>query len=575
MNKPNLDHLRHSCAHLLAAAVVELWPETKRTIGPAIENGFYYDFDFGPIKISEDDLPKIEAKMHEVLSTWDKFEGREVTVAQAKATYSDNPYKLELIEEFSQKGQKLTFYRSGSYEDLCLGGHTDNPKEVLKHFKLLSLAGAYWRGSEKNKMLTRIYGTCFSTQEELSEYLSQLEEAKKRDHKKLGPALDLFMFHETAPGMPYWLPKGLTIINELVDFWRAEHAKRGYQEIKSPLINKKELYETSGHWDHYLENMFVSEPEEGQVYALKPMNCPNAMVVFESKTRSYRELPLRLSDTDTLHRYERSGTLMGLLRVREFSQDDAHIFVSPDQIEEEYKQVMEITDLFYSIFGIDYSYRLGTRPENFMGEAKTWDKAEAELNEILNGCGKPFSILKGDGAFYGPKIDILMKDSIGRQWQMGTIQLDFQIPQRFNLKYSDSQGNLQTPVVIHRVVYGSLERFVGILIEHFSGAFPIWIAPVQAIILPISDKHLEYALEVLSQLSESNLRIEIDSRNQPLNSRIRDAQLQKIPYMLIVGNKEQASKNVSIRHRSGQEEIKTISEFSKHIKDEVDTKAIH
>ena len=575
MNKPNLDHLRHSCAHLLAAAVVELWPETKRTIGPAIENGFYYDFDFGPIKISEDDLPKIEAKMHEVLSTWDKFEGREVTVAQAKATYSDNPYKLELIEEFSQKGQKLTFYRSGSYEDLCLGGHTDNPKEVLKHFKLLSLAGAYWRGSEKNKMLTRIYGTCFSTQEELSEYLSQLEEAKKRDHKKLGPALDLFMFHETAPGMPYWLPKGLTIINELVDFWRAEHAKRGYQEIKSPLINKKELYETSGHWDHYLENMFVSEPEEGQVYALKPMNCPNAMVVFESKTRSYRELPLRLSDTDTLHRYERSGTLMGLLRVREFSQDDAHIFVSPDQIEEEYKQVMEITDLFYSIFGIDYSYRLGTRPENFMGEAKTWDKAEAELNEILNGCGKPFSILKGDGAFYGPKIDILMKDSIGRQWQMGTIQLDFQIPQRFNLKYSDSQGNLQTPVVIHRVVYGSLERFVGILIEHFSGAFPIWIAPVQAIILPISDKHLEYALEVLSQLSESNLRIEIDSRNQPLNSRIRDAQLQKIPYMLIIGNKEQASKNVSIRHRSGQEEIKTISEFSKHIKDEVDTKAIH
>ena len=575
MNKPDLDHLRHSCAHLLAAAVVELWPETKRTIGPAIENGFYYDFDFGPIKISEDDLPKIEAKMHEVLSTWDKFEGREVTVAQAKATYSDNPYKLELIEEFSQKGQKLTFYRSGSYEDLCLGGHTDNPKEVLKHFKLLSLAGAYWRGSEKNKMLTRIYGTCFSTQEELSEYLSQLEEAKKRDHKKLGPALDLFMFHETAPGMPYWLPKGLTIINELVDFWRAEHAKRGYQEIKSPLINKKELYETSGHWDHYLENMFVSEPEEGQVYALKPMNCPNAMVVFESKTRSYRELPLRLSDTDTLHRYERSGTLMGLLRVREFSQDDAHIFVSPDQIEEEYKQVMEITDLFYSIFGIDYSYRLGTRPENFMGEAKTWDKAEAELNEILNGCGKPFSILKGDGAFYGPKIDILMKDSIGRQWQMGTIQLDFQIPQRFNLKYSDSQGNLQTPVVIHRVVYGSLERFVGILIEHFSGAFPIWIAPVQAIILPISDKHLEYALEVLSQLSESNLRIEIDSRNQPLNSRIRDAQLQKIPYMLIIGNKEQASKNVSIRHRSGQEEIKTISEFSKHIKDEVDTKAIH
>ncbi len=571
----NLDSLRHSCAHLLAAAVMELWPETKRTIGPSIENGFYYDFDFDGIKISEDELPKIEAKMHQVLETWDKFEGREVTIDQAKAAYPNNPYKLELIEEFSKEGQSLTFYKSGSYEDLCRGGHTDNPKEDIKHFKLLSLAGAYWRGSEKNKMLTRIYGTCFPSQKELEDYLNQLEEAKKRDHKKLGPALDLFMFHETAPGMPYWLPKGLTIINELVNFWREEHDKRGYREIKSPLINKKELYETSGHWDHYLENMFISEPEKGQVYALKPMNCPNAMIVFGSKTRSYRDLPLRLSDTDTLHRYERSGTLMGLLRVREFSQDDAHIFVSPDQIKAEYQRVMEITELFYSIFGIEYSYRLGTCPENFMGEIKTWDSAEKELKEILAACGKLFTVLEGDGAFYGPKIDILMKDSLGREWQMGTIQLDFQIPQRFDLKYSDSQGSLQTPVVIHRVIYGSLERFIGILIEHFAGSFPVWLAPVQAIILPISEKHLDYATLVNKELAKGRIRVDLDSRNESLPAKIRDAQLQKIPYLLVIGDKEVSAETLAVRKRGERETASlSLSQFSSLINQAIADKVI-
>ena len=569
----NLDNLRHSCAHLLAAAILELWPNAKRTIGPAIENGFYYDFDFGKEKISEDDLAKIEAKMHEVAKDWSAFTGREVSKAEAKKLYRDNSYKLELIDEFSGEGQTLTIYKSGNYEDLCRGGHVDNPREQLKHFKLLSLAGAYWRGDEKNKMLTRIYGTVWPTQEELDHYLWQQEEAKKRDHKKLGPALELFMFHETAPGMPYWLPKGLVVINELVSFWRQEHTKRGYQEIKSPLINKKELYVTSGHWDHYLENMFISQTDEKEVYALKPMNCPNAMVVFGNRNRSYRELPLRLSDTDTLHRFERSGTLNGLLRVREFSQDDAHIFVSEDQIRDEYQKLFEITERFYSIFSIEYRFRLGTRPEKFMGEAAAWDKAEAELKNILDQSGKEYTVLEGDGAFYGPKIDILMKDILGRDWQMGTMQLDFQIPARFNLKYAAADGSQQTPIVIHRVIYGSLERFVGILIEHCAGAFPTWLAPVQVIMLPVSDKHQEYAAKIVDQLKEAGIRVELNDKNEPLNARVRDAQLQKIPYMLIVGDKETKSNTVSERGRSGKDlGQKPAGEFISNIKHEIDNR---
>src|SRR3989338_4604130 len=347
----NLDNLRHSATHLLAAAAIKLWPQAKRAIGPGIEAGFYYDFDFGDTKISEIDFPKIEAEMHRILKSWDKFERREMSPEEAKKIFADNPYKLELIAEFAGQGRTLSLYQSGNYVDLCRGGHIANPQKQLQHFKLLPVAGAYWRGSEKNKMLTRIYGTAFPTKAELDHYLWQLEEAKKRDHKKIGPQLELFMFHETAPGMPYWLPKGLIVINELVSFWREEHVKRGYQEIKSPLINKKELYVTSGHWDHYLENMFISRTDEEEIYALKPMNCPNAMVVFGSRNRSYKELPLRLSDTDTLHRYERSGVLNGLLRVREFSQDDAHIFVSEDQIRDEFNEIFAIVDRFYSIFG--------------------------------------------------------------------------------------------------------------------------------------------------------------------------------------------------------------------------------
>lgn len=570
-DKEHLDHLRHSTAHLLAAAVMELWPDTKRTIGPAIENGFYYDFAFSA-PISDEDLPKIEQKMRQILPTWTGFKRQEVSKEQALDEYKGNEFKEELINEFAGEGQTLTFYTSGNYSDLCRGGHAEKMSE-LAHFKLLSVAGAYWRGDEKNPMLTRIYGTAWPTAEELDEYLHQLEEAKKRDHRKLGPQLDLFFFHETAPGMPYWLPKGVTIVNELVNFWRQEHQARGYQEIVSPLLNKKELYVTSGHWEHYREDMFIAETDEGEVYGVKPMNCPNAMVVFGSKMRSYRDLPLRLGDTDTLHRAERSGTLNGLLRAREFRQDDAHIFVSEDQIASEYQNLFELVERFYSIFNLTYSFRLGTRPEGFLGDIATWNKAEATLKQILDQSGKDYFIEEGDGAFYGPKVDILMQDSLGRSWQMGTIQLDFQLPQRFKLTYVDSDGKQKTPITIHRVIYGSLERFIGILTEHYAGAFPLWLAPVQVMLIPISDKHLAYATQVAQSLKDRQVRVEIDGRNESMGAKIRNAQLQKIPYMAVVGEREEADKTVAVRLREGgTQEVLHLEDFLDRITRQIDTK---
>ncbi|TSC87487.1 MAG: threonyl-tRNA synthetase [Microgenomates group bacterium Gr01-1014_16] len=567
----NLDDLRHSCAHLLAAAVMDLYPKALRTIGPAIENGFYYDFD--NLKISDSDLPAIEAKMHEIAKSWIGFERIGIDNDQAIKQFSHNPYKLELIEEY--KDQDLTLYKSGEFVDLCRGGHVEHPDKELKHFKLLSIAGAYWRGDEKNKMLTRIYGTCWPTQGELDKYLWQQEEAKKRDHKKLGPSLELFMFHETAPGMPYWLPKGVILYNELIKFWREEHSKKGYQEIVSPILNKKELYITSGHYDHYWEDMFVAKTADEGEYGVKAMNCPNAHIVFGSKTRSYRDLPLRLSDTDTLHRYERSGTLNGLLRVREFRQDDAHIYVSEDQVEPEYKEVFEIVKRFYSIFGMEYAFRLGTRnPDNFMGDIETWNKAESTLKTILEHSEVDYSILEGDGAFYGPKVDILMKDALGRSWQMGTVQLDFQQPRRFKLQYTDNNGQPQTPIAIHRVVYGSLERFIGILIEHFGGAFPTWLSPVQVVVLPISDKHLDYAKKVESQLKSANIRVELNEKSEPLNARVRDAEMQKVPYILVVGDREAASDSVSVRRRGTKESnSQPVSEFISQISHEISARA--
>lgn len=574
MNKnENLNNLRHSCAHLLAAAVVELWPDTKRTIGPSIENGFYYDFEFSK-PITEEDLPKIEKKMAELLPTWSHFEHRAITKEEAEALFKDNPYKLELIKEIVENKDPITIYKSGDFEDLCRGGHSENPSKEIGAFKLLSLAGAYWRGSEKNKMLTRIYGTCFPTQQELDKYLNMLDEAKKRDHKKLGPQLELFFFHETSPGMAYWLPKGVIVYNQLLQFWREEHSKRGYQETFSPMLNKKDLYITSGHFDHYWQDMFVADMGENEVYGVKAMNCPNAMTIFGFKTRSYKDLPLRLSNTDPLHRYELSGVLNGLFRVREFRQDDAHIFVREEQIEEEYKRLFEIVEKFYSIFKLEYSFRLGKRPEKFMGEASIWDKAEKVLEEILKGSGKPYEIAEGEGAFYGPKIDILIKDSLGREWQLGTLQLDFQQPTRFDLKYTDSDGQVKTPIAIHRVVYGSLERFIGILIEHYGGAFPTWLAPVQVQIIPIADRHQEYAQKVLEQLISANIRVEIDIRAEKMQAKIRDAQTQKIPYMIIVGDREEKENKIAVRTRSGQDlGAITFDEFLTRIKAEVELKS--
>jgi threonyl-tRNA synthetase len=572
-DKESLDQLRHSAAHLLAAAVMELWPDTKRTIGPSIENGFYYDFAFSQ-PISDEDLPRIEAKMREILPTWQGFARHEVTKDQALQDYADNPFKQELITQFTQEGQNLTYYQSGSFFDLCRGGHVDRPAETLQFFKLLSLAGAYWRGDEKNPMLTRIYGTAWPSQQELEAYLTQLEEAKKRDHRKLGPALDLFFFHETAPGMPYWLPKGVVIVNELVNFWRQEHKARGYQEIVSPLINKQELYVTSGHWEHYREDMFIAQTDEGEVYGLKPMNCPNAMVVFGTKLRSYRDLPLRLGDTDTLHRAERSGTLNGLLRAREFRQDDAHIFVTESQVEAEYQNLFELVERFYSIFNLDYSFRLGTRPESYMGDLETWNQAESTLKAILEHSKKDYFIEEGDGAFYGPKIDILMKDSLGRSWQMGTIQLDFQLPRNFKLTYVDTDGKEKTPITIHRVIYGSLERFIGILTEHYAGAFPLWIAPVQAMIIPISDKHMAYAQQLRQQLDVAGIRVELDGRNESMGAKIRDAQMQKVPYMLVVGDKEQTDGSVAVRHRDGgAQEVLQVDAFLDRILQQISQKS--
>ncbi len=551
MSKETLEHKRHSLAHLLAAAVLELWPDAKRAIGPAIENGFYYDFD--NMKVSDEDLPRIEAKMREILPTWREFIKDNISPNEAKKLFADNPYKLELIDEYAD--QSLTTYTSGKYVDLCRGGHIENPSKDIdpESFKLTHLAGAYWRGSEKNPMLTRIYGVAFDTKKELDEYLAMLEEAKKRDHKVLGPKLGLFMFHETAPGMPYWLPKGMIVLNELINFWRNEHSARGYQEISSPLVNKKELWEISGHWEHYRENMFLADMGNGEVYGVKAMNCPNAMVVFDSQLHSYRDLPLRLSDTDILHRYELSGTLNGLLRVRSFRQDDSHNFVTEDQIEEEYERILEIAERFYGIFGLEYHLRLGTRPEKFLGEPELWDKAEAALKNILKKTKKEYLILEGDGAFYGPKIDILMKDALGREWQMGTIQLDFQQPRRFNLHYIDQEGQKKTPVVIHRVIYGSLDRFIGLLIEHFAGAFPLWLSPVQIAVLPIGEKHVEEAGKVTEYFKSLGLRAELHDQNESIGKKIRAVEMMKIPYLAIMGDKELSAHNVSVRKRGGED----------------------
>ena len=554
-----LSNLRHSLAHLLAAAVMELYPDTKRTIGPSIDNGFYFDFEFSE-PISDTDLPKIEKVMRKILPTWKNFEKHELSADEAKKEYPNNPYKHELIDEFTQNGEKVTFYKSGNYWDLCKGGHVENMKDVPSDcFKLDRVAGAYWRGDEKNKMLTRIYGLAFENKKELDTYIVQREEAEKRDHKKLGRELGLLMFHETAPGMPYWLPKGLILYKELENYWRKRHADLGYLEIASPLVNKSDLWKISGHWDHYKDDMFIANMGENEVYGIKPMNCPNAMIVFKSMQVSYKDLPLRLSDTDRLHRYERSGVLNGLFRCRSFQQDDSHNYVTEEMIAEEYRKIMEICKEFYGIFNLEYSFRLGTRPKEYLGDVETWDKAEKALHDVLEKSGKEYSVADGDGAFYGPKIDIIMKDAIGRDWQMGTIQLDFQQPRRFELEYTDKDGKKKTPVVIHRVIYGSLERFIGILIEHTAGAFPLWLSPVQVKVIPVRANHNEYAKKVFELLKENNIRAELDDKDENLGTKVRDAKTNKIPYWIVIGDKEIEAEKVTLESRDSG----TLGQISK------------
>ena len=561
----------HTTSHIMAQAVKRLFPEAKVTIGPSIENGFYYDFDVEK-PFSEEDLRAIEEEMKKIIKEDLEIERFELPREEAIKFMEEKnePYKVELIKELPE-GEVISFYKQGEFTDLCRGPHLPTTGAV-KAVKLLTSSGAYWRGDEHNKMLQRIYGISFPKMSELEEYLNMIEEAKKRDHRKLGKELDLFFFDETAPGMAYWMPKGFKMMNILIDLWRKEHEKRGYMEFSGPQLNSSELWKISGHWDHYKEDMFVLTDSDGKEQALKPMNCPNAIKIFASKLRSYKDLPLRFNDIDVIHRNEKSGQLNGLFRVRMFRQDDAHNFITEDQIGSEIKDIVEIAKYLYGIFGLDFELTLSTRPDDYMGDIELWNKAEANLREVLDElCGEgQYRINEGDGAFYGPKIDIKMKDCLGREWQMGTVQVDFQLPLRFNLSYIDSNGEKKTPILIHRALFGSFERFIGIITEHFAGAFPVWLAPVQVKVLPISDSQKEYAEKIVEKLSKEGLRVEIDDRQEKIGYKIREAQLQKVPYMLILGEKEVESKSVGVRSRKdGDIGAMEADEFVNKIKEEI------
>ena len=559
---------RHTSSHILAQAVKRLYPETKLAIGPAIADGFYYDLD-RETPFTTEDLEKIEKEMKKIVKEALPIESftlpREEAIALMKE--KEEPYKVELIEDLPEDSI-ISFYKQGEFTDLCAGPHLMNTKAV-KAFKLTSLAGAYWRGNEKNKMLTRIYGTSFTKKADLDEYLTMMEEAKKRDHRKLGKELGLFMLREEGPGFPFFLPKGMALKNALLEYWREIHTKNGYVEISTPIMLSRHLWETSGHWDHYKENMYTTVIDD-QDFAVKPMNCPGGILVYESEPRSYRDLPLRMGELGIVHRHEKSGQMHGLMRVRCFTQDDAHIFMTPEQVKDEIKGVALLIDEVYKLFGFKYHVELSTRPEDSMGSDEDWNLATEALREALDALGMDYVVNEGDGAFYGPKIDFHLEDSIGRTWQCGTIQLDFQLPLRFNLEYTGADGEKHRPIMIHRVAFGSIERFIGILIEHFAGAFPTWLAPVQVKVLPISDKHLEYGEKVFEALKEAGIRAEIDTRAEKIGYKIREAQMQKIPYMLVVGAKEEEESLVSVRSRfAGDEGQKALEDFLCDIKKEI------
>lgn len=562
-----LSIVNHSCAHLLAQAVKHLYPNAKFWVGPVIDEGFYYDIDLGEEVVKVEDLEKIEKEMKKLSKDGKRIYREELTREEALNKFKDDPYKINLINNMSDD-TIISCYTQGDFTDLCRGPHVESVKE-LKHFKLLKVSGAYFKGDSKNKMLQRIYGICFENEEDLKEHLNFLEEAKKRDHKKLGKQLELFMIAPEGPGFPFFLPKGMVLRNVLEDFWRKIHIENGYQEIKTPVILNEELWHRSGHWDHYKENMYTTKIDEVD-YGIKPMNCPGGMLVYKNKMHSYRELPIRAGELGLVHRHEKSGELNGLFRVRCFTQDDAHIFCLPEQIESEIANLMKLINEVYSIFGFAYTVELSTRPEDSMGSDEEWELAENSLRKALEKQGVEYKINEGDGAFYGPKIDFHIKDCLGREWQCGTIQLDFQMPERFDLTYIGEDGEKHRPVMLHRVIFGSIERFIGILIEHYAGAFPVWLAPVQVKILPIADAHIEYAKKVKEEFAKKGIRVELDDRSEKIGYKIREAQLEKIPYMAIIGDKEIEANAIGLRSRTegdlGQMELE---EFEAKIEKEV------
>lgn len=573
MSKPieNVEEvLRHTAAHIMAQAVLRLWPDAKVAIGPTIKNGFYYDFDLEH-RFTPEDLERIEEEMERIVQEKLPIIREEMTNEEAVELFSklEQPYKLELLEELDDE---VSIYRQGEFVDLCRGPHLDSTSKV-RFFKLQSIAGAYWRGDSKRPMLQRIYGTAFSNKKALREHLRMLEEAAKRDHRIIGRDLDLFSIQEEGPGFPFFHPKGMVLRNALEDFWREEHRKRGYQEVKTPIMLHEDLWHRSGHWDNYRENMYFSEIDE-QNFAIKPMNCPGGMLLYRRKLHSYRDLPIRMAEMGLVHRHELSGTLHGLMRVRCFTQDDAHIFMLPSQIQSEIEGVIDFVDSVYrDVFGFKYHVELSTKPENAIGDDAMWDKATDALREALDAKGLEYVVNEGDGAFYGPKIDFHLEDCLGRTWQCGTIQLDFAMPERFDLTYIDENDQRQRPVMIHRVIFGSLERFIAILIEHFAGAFPTWLAPVQVQIIPVSDDHLDYAEQVEKTLFDANIRVETDRRSEKMGKKIREAQLQQIPYMLIVGEKEKEAGVVSVRHRrEGDLGTFKLEDFVQKITEEIASK---
>lgn len=564
----------HTTSHILAQAVKRLYPSAKLAIGPSIANGFYYDFDVD-FSFTPEILEKIEAEMKKIVKENIPLEQFDLSADEALKLMEekDEPYKVELIKEHAGKGEKISFYKQAEFTELCAGPHIPDTGRV-KAFKLTSIAGAYWRGDEKNKMLQRIYGISFTKQSELAEYLERIEEAKKRDHRKLGKELGLFALRDEAPGMPFFLPNGMILRNTLIDYWHEVHERWGYLEISTPQIMKRSLWETSGHWDHYKDNMYTTVID-GEDFAIKPMNCPGSILVYELEPHSYKELPLRYGELGRVHRHELSGALHGLFRVRCFTQDDAHILLTPDQIRDEVVRISQLFDEVYNLFKLPYTIELSTMPEDHMGTKEEWDKATKSLSDAIESIGKEYTVNEGDGAFYGPKLDFHIEDSLGRTWQCGTIQLDFQLPERFNLEYTGADGEKHCPVMIHRVVFGSVERFIGVLIEHFAGAFPLWLSPVQAVVLPIADRHADRAHEIEAELKKYGIRVKVDDRSEKIGYKIREAQLQKTPYMLVVGDKEVENGTVSVRHR-GEGDIGSmeLSSLCDRLADEVKTKAI-